>query len=237
MKKSIFLIVFILLFTTGCTCEYNLTINDNNYREEVKIIASNSEEIALLNNDWSVSIDKEENDQPGDEGSSQIENTNQYNYSLSNNNLTFTYDFSRNKYEKSTAVSNCYNQLTVTDYLDDIIISTSNNAICFDKYPNLDSVTINITVDKEVKKNNADIINGNKYTWLLTKANHDKGINLILDNSINKSNNNPTSNTIIEKEKKDYSLYIFYGILLLIVLISYLIYNYFKKNKDNKNDI
>ena len=36
MEKKILILAFLTLFITGCTCEYNLSIVDNNYSENFK---------------------------------------------------------------------------------------------------------------------------------------------------------------------------------------------------------
>ena len=45
MKKKIFILILILLLTTGCTCEYNLTIDDNTFKESISLIASTNEDV------------------------------------------------------------------------------------------------------------------------------------------------------------------------------------------------
>ena len=45
MKKRILILITILLLTTGCTCEYNLTIEENTYKEEIIITGETKEEI------------------------------------------------------------------------------------------------------------------------------------------------------------------------------------------------
>ena len=109
MKKRILIIIIILLLTTGCTCEYNLTIDGNNYKEEVIIIAENQEEISSFETDWEIPIDKQ--DYQEIQGFDQENDTdaNMYNYKKTNNKLIFNYDFTRSQLNNSTAVSNCYN--------------------------------------------------------------------------------------------------------------------------------
>ena len=44
----------ILLLTTGCTSEYNLTIDNNVYQEKVNINGITSDELSNLNRDWQI---------------------------------------------------------------------------------------------------------------------------------------------------------------------------------------
>lgn len=240
MKKRINILLIMLLLTTGCTCEYNLQIDDDTYKEEVILKADNSEELSNFNNKWQISIDKNESNIGTDPSATEEPTSNgMYKYNLTGNNLVFTYTFPINQYTYSTAVSKCYNNLTTTNYNNSIIISTSSNAICFDNYPNLNNVIVNITVDRNVISNNADSVSGKTYTWQLNKNNaNNKSVNMVLDKKSieNKNIDNTISNKSNTNNKKDYTMYIFCGILLIVFLLGYLIFNKIK-NKENDMDV
>ena len=240
MKKRIFILIIPLLFMTGCTCEYNLEIEGNKFKEEIKLIADSSEEISQFNKKWEISTNKEDNTFGGDPSTTKNPIDNPYNYNLTNNTLTFSYDFSQNEYKNSLAVSKCYNNLTVTNYQDSIVISTPSKTICLGNYPPLNSIVINITTNKKVTSNNADNINGNTYTWKLNKTNAtNKPINIVIDNSGNdgvaSSASSGSSNTQKENNKKDYTMYIFSAILLIVVLLGYLVFNIIKRKNNNED--
>ncbi len=235
--KRVLVLTLLLLLTTGCTCEYNLKIDNNDYQEEIKLVGENSTEINSFKEDWKIPVDKDEYNIGLDLDNVEIKSDNVYNYNLLNNILTFKYNFTSSTFINSSAVSNCYNKLSVMNYSDSTIISTSKNALCFDKYPTLTSIVINITVDKPVKSNNADRISANTYTWNLTRTNaSDKPINLVLDNK-NVSNNPKTNSTpdetINKTRKKDYSMYIFSGLLLIVMLLGYFLFNKLRNKEDN----
>lgn len=240
MKKRILMLIPILLLTTGCTCEYNLTIEENTYIEQITIIGSTSDEISSFNNQWQIPIDKEEYNNITLETDSNGEFTGEiYNYNLSSNKLTFDYNFNQSQYIKSTAVSNCYDMLNITNSNNRIVISTSSNAKCFENHPPLTNIKINIKVDKKVISNNADGINGNTYTWNINKSNaEDKSINLILENqsSDNSNNNNENNNQILTKENilKKYAIYIF---IIILAIIIYFGYKWFINMKEKNNNI
>ena len=59
MKKRIIMLILVIFLTTGCTCEYNLTIDNNTYKEEIVLTSSDSEELTNFNNEWQIPIDKE----------------------------------------------------------------------------------------------------------------------------------------------------------------------------------
>lgn len=239
MKKRIFIMIIALLFATGCTCEYNLKIDGDTYKEQIKLVSTNQEEASLFNKDWEIPANKEQSNIGEDPSTTDLNINNIYKYNLLNNTLTFNYDFSQNKYQSSLAVAKCYNNLTVTNYENSIIISTPSKAICFDNYPSLDNVIVNITVDKKVISNNADSISGNVYTWKLNKNNaSNKSINLVLNNSDAKpsSGSSNNDNNPNQKQKKDYTMYIFCGILLIVLLVGYLIFNKIKNKEDAMDD-
>ena len=239
MKKKISILIILLLFTTGCTCEYNLQIDDDKYKEEVKLTANTTEEISLFNQKWEVSANKNDNVPGGDPSTTELDNSNNYKYNLSVNTLTFNYDFSQTEYKNSTAVSKCYNSFTVTSYQDSIVISTPTKNLCFDNYPSLSYIIVNISTNKKVTSHNADSTSGNTYTWKLGKESS-KSINMVIDDtnqdiSPSSSTNNGNSREQ-EPKKKDYTMYIFSGILLVVALIGYLIYKIIK-NKGNNMDV
>ena len=242
MKKNILIILVIILFTTGCNCEYNLTIHENEFREEINIIAENQEEITDINYNWKMPTDKEEYNIGGDMETKPNYKSDLYEYKINNNILTFNYNFNKTKYKNSSAVSECYDRLTIENYKNTLIISTGVKANCFEKQPQLNRVTVNITVDREVTFSNSDEINGKTYTWYITRNNYNKKpINLTLSNKekteelkkeLEEKNNIENKNI---ENKTDYSLYIFAAILLLAMLIVYFLFNKMK-NKNNQMD-
>lgn len=244
MKKNLYLLLILfLLFTTGCSCQYNLIIENDIYKEEIKLIGENNDEINSFNNDWKISIDKEEFNHPGDPESEPSITKGTYTYKLSGNTLTFTNDFTIDNYPNSSAVSACYRQLTVEKYNDSIIISSSPEIDCFNRYPPLNELTVNITVDTQVISNNADSVNNNTYTWNLTRNNNKKAINIVLKNENNiinipTNNGNTISNNNIKPSNNisDYTLYIVLAIILVLFLLGYLIFNIIKNKEDVMDD-
>ena len=235
MKKRILIMIMILLLTTGCTCEYNLIIDGNTYKEEIILIGETQEEISEFQNNWKIPIDKDEyNKIAGFDGQYDTDG-NVYKYNLSGNKLDFNYNFNRSQFANSTAVSNCYDKLTVSNYNNTTIISTSSKNNCFNKYLELTNIKVKIKVDREVISNNADNISGNTYIWNITKENaSDKSINLVLSNGANEEDKPSSSSSNTNIKKNDYTLYIF---LIILVIIVYLGYKWFMKFKDKNNNI
>ena len=237
MKKKLFILIILLLFTTGCTCEYNLKIEDNIFKEQIKLTADSQEEMSAFNKKWEISAKKDQNVPGGDPSTTETITNSIYKYNLSNSTLTFDYNFSQSEYNSSTAISKCYNNITITNYQNSTIISTPSTVICFDNYPSLDKVIVNVIVDRDVKSNNADGVNGNTYTWNLTRENaNDKTINMVIVNSSEQASDNNNHDNHTAKTKKDYSIYIFCGILLLAFLLGYIIFSRIR-NKGNNMDV
>lgn len=238
MKKMIILAI-ILLIATGCSCEYNLKIENNTYSEEVILTANTVSESNNFNNTWSIPVDKNLYNIGLDTESNGVEYGTLYDSKLSGSRLTFSHSFNSNDFTKSTAVSKCYNTLSISRSNGNTIISTGKEAKCFDDNPDLNSVIINITVDNTVVKNNADSKSGNTYTWKINKNNaSNKPINLIIKDSNDITNYvTPTStkdtNIYNTEGKNDYSTYILAGILGLLALIGYAIFTKMK-NKEEK---
>lgn len=239
MKKRIILLIIAVLLTTGCTCEYNLTIDNNTYHEKITLTGTTSEEITNFSNSWQIPVDKNEYNDIGGDTNSNVNITGDiYEYSKTGNNLIFNYDFTTSGINNSTAISQCYSKATITAYQDSIIISTSDKVNCFDRYAPLTNLKINITTTKPVKSHNADKVSGNTYTWIITKDNaSNKPVNMVINNSESSSSINPSSSSSSSQtntDKNDYTLYIFCGILLVVLLFGYLI---FKKVKNNADDM
>ena len=246
MKKRIFIISILLLFTTGCTCEYNLTINDDVYKEEISIMGETEYEVKEFNKVWHIPVDKEEYSIGLDSDAVNEFVDKVYEYHLSGNTLKLSHDFDSNdSYSNSSAVFNCFDMLNVVKYGNNTLISSSSHATCFERNPYLDSVKVTVKVDRPVTSSNADYVSGNTYSWNINKTNAStKSINMSLDNSTTKddsSNIGPGTTTttkasiIPNNSGRDYTMYIFYAILLAIFLIAFFIFNKMK-NKGNKMD-
>lgn len=240
MKKRIILLIIAVLLTTGCTCEYNLTIDNNTYHEKIILTGTTSEEITNFSNKWQIPVDKEEYNSIGGDTNSGVDVTGDiYEYSKTGNNLVFNYDFTTSGINNSTAISQCYSKATITAYQDSIIISTSDKVNCFDRYAPLTNLKINITTTKQVKSHNADSVNGNTYTWNVNSTNaNNKPINLLIDNSnasssSTSSSNGSNSNIKDNTKEKDYTFYIFCVIILLVMLLGYFIFTKIKKDRDD----
>lgn len=199
--KKIGMILF-LLFITGCTAEYNVTLDKNTISETTKIIeedSSNLNKIAYqdiyYNNSmnyseaWEyftnipIAIDYQKLD---------LIHTNiEYDYETykvkkgkNYTNLTYQYDFDYENFGSSTIAHSCYNQFAFLSEEGFYYISTSNLVTCFETFPLLEKITIHISSYYEVMSNNADKFNvdKNQYTWEIARSEaSNKPINIVVN--------------------------------------------------------
>ncbi len=83
-------------------------------------------------------------------------------------------------FSKMAGVNTCYDYFTVLRNNEEetgkeqLIISTSAKNYCFDIYPNLESITVNLKTNHKVVSHNADKESNGKYTWEINKNNATK---------------------------------------------------------------
>ena len=166
MKKIKYsIIITFLVLLTGCTAEYNVTIEDKTISEELKLTNVDNDYIDLFNKLPSIT-----------------EENKYYNVKKEKNNLSYSYIYRFDDYKKSNIVKNCYEALQV--YQDDnndeyYILQSGLNFTCnliqINDYDNIivNDVKINIkVVGYDVIENNADSVNKNIYTWKINKNNY-----------------------------------------------------------------
>ena len=96
------------------------------------------------------------------------------------------------------------------------------------------NVSINL-VGYKVIESNQDSVNNNTYTWYFDKDNQ-KSIILKYKNDNGDPEINQTDNkNVSNKKESKYTMYIFYGIIVLVILIGYLIFRKMKKSNDINN--
>ncbi len=177
MKEyKLVLLIIILLSLTGCSFEYNIKVNTNTITEENVIYIANTNK-----NNIKQEVESLVNNYTGPTNSlgmyeqSVVEKNNEFGMSYKK-----TYD-ELTDYNHSLSFSICYDNYKLIKEKDKIVISTSKRFNCFNKYSELDDVTINIDSRLEVESSNADEVNGNIYTWNINKSNADnKPINIVL---------------------------------------------------------
>lgn len=256
MKKNriIFLIILILITCTGCSVEYNINITKNNIEETINVVDNITEtrtKTDILNNyqKWyptfvnfiskGESIEVENFDKKVDgvkyHDKTISENNNGYNY-------TYKYTYPIEEYYDSYILASVFPETQIYKGYDKLVIRTSKeNFLC--SYDYFDSAKVNITIDPEVYElnhTNTNNKNNNTYTWIIDKENCSNDeiiltLNIKNENLINFEGfkNNDNNNQIEESFFTKYGMYVFCGVLIILILIGY---GCFKKLK-NKNNI
>ncbi len=223
MKKRKFLLLIISVFLlSGCSAEYNLTINEDTMEEDINAIFDKARESEYASN------------------MEQIRRTAYYNFDTRENEyytfkkdedenniiLNYKYRYTDNNLYKSEAFSRCYYKRIVNVTDDYITISTDNQVACLykDGEKEIDNITVNIRTNLKVEENNADEVNGNIYTWYINDQNYtDKPINIK-----------------IKKERVTTPIEIglvptIFIIIIVIILIIFTTFVVITKNKKNNN--
>lgn len=238
MKIKVICLMLLVLVLCGCDVTYDLDVDD--FTEIIEVIPNNDNDRAYLNyyglNDPAMTGDY---DFPED--GSRLDNVEYYSYNRQGDSLLATYKFGLDNYHLSKAANFCFPSLLVIKE-ENIRINTLNKFECFSQEPNLDKVTINITVPYEVVYNNADRVNGKIYTWVFEREGTLKSIDLEYKNpdfkEKDKGNSNKKNNGSSKKDKEENennrennTLYILLiGGLFFISIFGIIIFTNKKKN-------
>jgi len=219
MKKIIFLLIILLL--TGCSANFNVEIKQNTIEQNIFIQANNYELDGTLLNTIAknVYIDKQDTTVLGRFRLLNNKNDNPLNAFVSYNINDYDYDYS---------LYICYDNQNIT-YSNNILkVETSDYFNCFDKYSIIDDVNINVTTGYKVLENNADKVDGNTYTWNITKSNK-KGIKLTLDTTVDEIQEE-------EKQKEKLNKNLIFIVMGTLVLFAFgtVLFVFIKSNKNNK---
>lgn len=177
MKRKIITLIILLLLVTGCTTDYNLTIEDDyitenivatvpytsnnqSLKEKKAKIEADNQILPFLNNPQYVFEEKD-----GITYNKTIEKDNNNNYIV---NLYYKYSF--NDYLKSKAYNRCFQESYINKEKNGTIpVVLKGKFYCL--YG--DKINVNITSSRKVLGNNADQVNGNTYTWIIDSNNKD----------------------------------------------------------------
>ena len=188
MKKIVLLFVF-ALFLTGCSATCNIEIYNDKVREDMEYTETSLENLekrynskftyrGLIEDSFSYpytafyNAPANENDYVKIDGVEYYKNERIDEDGKFGQKLSY-HKFKLSNYKDSLIAKKCYKYFNVLDQDDTYVISTSINNTCFEEYPLLDSITVNIKTNHKVVSNNADIVNGYHYTWIIDKENKD----------------------------------------------------------------
>lgn len=171
MKKNKILILIIILLLSGCTTEYNLVIDNDNFIESIDVVVDNedSDEVNKLTNENLYISSTTTNDLLYDKTIDDDSIKTTFNYKHS-----FSYDEFRGTLEKK-----CFNNIKLTEY-NGVYTLNAEDFKCYKGYEQYaDSYKINIKTKNNVLFNNADEVKNNIYTWKIDESNY-KNKNIII---------------------------------------------------------
>lgn len=225
--KLLFLFTFVCLLS-GCTAEYNVEIYNDEVRVDSSFVEKDSSKWDELVFDtsyreiinWKTTGDESS---PVAEGIYKISSDNELGIGLKNKYQLL------GEYENSPGIKACYQYFKVIEEDENIILSTSLENKCFDEYPMLDDITINLKTNHKVVSSNADLVDGYHYTWNLSRENKDDAAILI---TIKKDE-------YIFNYENEFLKKILYtvGIIVIIVGVGGITYLYFKNKRNTSNEI
>ena len=236
MKKKILFLLFFLLMVTGCSSSYDIEIYNNQVKEKMEFVSTSSytwdnevkygfsyRELLLASYKYpypafsSTVVDEDD--------TIKLDNVEYYKNTLIDTSdklgLMLEYNkFTLDNFNDSSIVKKCYQYFNIIEEEDNIIISTSTTNKCFDEYPLLDTITVNLKTNHKVVNNNATKVEKNTYIWNINKNNL-SNINMEVD-----FNN---------KEADNKTILIILGVTCLLIVVGYFLYHVYKY-KLVKND-
>ncbi len=239
MKKIVRNLIFIIsaiLLLSGCTVDYNLSIDSDFINENISFIEndmSKLDTIRTYGTFWMDDISYRDliNEYMKMNIASMRDNKSFYDKQLISDNgigMSLNYKFNLENYQNSKSVYNCYKYFNVSNTDDTYTISTSKDFLCFNEdYPLLEQVNVNITTKYKVLETNATIIDGDTYSWVINKTNAENSQIII---KFQTKSDNMFADIINEDNK---FLILIIGMLgvIGIIIVSYV---YLKSRKNNK---
>ncbi len=251
--KKIWLILIIFVLCSGCTIKYDLEIKESEVGENITVndtflVGRTKDDILETYNTWMPVYDNLDNPdliQDSDDGDGKIDGIEYHEKNITKiengYKHTYKYTYPIKDFNHANSIKLAFGKTSFYDGGDYITLRTdSDNVLC--NYDYFESLQVNIKVDTntyKVEKNNANRVKGNVYTWSLNRDNcHDSVISMTL-NKINNTVIPTTTSSSGTVEKKtnslnNYVLYIFLGIMALVIFLGY---RWFNKMKERGNKV
>lgn len=165
--KKVFIILMSLVFLTGCTINYDLTINNDSINETISGTAK-KEEYEIREEDSGLNLF---NTYINDDVNPLISGDELYTKNIEEiqDGISYNYNFVyKNNYDKSKIINTCFENKKIKETSTYYSIELSGNFYCLYS----DKININVISDYVVLNNNAKEVNGNKYTWVIDNSNN-----------------------------------------------------------------
>lgn len=244
-RKKLILAIFIALFTTGCTVDYNLLIEDNKIKETTKFIQDETDEDdSYIYTQYLEEYPIYKNEEflyntPNEK----IEGNTYYEKTIEKNNngynATYKAEFKIKEYDRSRFFNDAFaNRSSGYDKNEGCYYIIADNLKIFEQENTVNSINVSINlVGYKVIESNQDSVNNNIYTWSFDRSDKErKNITIKFKKENSNIEIDPSDNkTEPNKVDSKYTMYIFYGILLLVIIIGYLIFRKMKQSNDINN--
>ena len=252
--KRILFILVIALLCSGCTVKYNLEIKESEIIENIIvndtfIEGRTSSDILNDYNSWMPVYDNIDNPdliRDSDDEGGKIDGIEYHEKNITNINNgyyhTYKYTYPINRFSHANSLKLAFGKPIVYDGGSYLNLRTDNqNVLC--NYDYFESLQVNIKVDLDkytVSNHNAHRVSGSTYTWNLNRNNCN---NSIISLTLNKKSNNTSAitttkrNNEVDKNNKgldNYVLYIFLGVMVLVIIFGY---RWFMNMKERDNGV
>lgn len=240
MKKRIILLIFMILFLTGCSVNYELKIDNDEIIETMILtqqengIYTNESIYSSFNDEYPIFKDQEFLYYAPSE---KLEGNTYYKKTINESNGTYTAKYVANfdidDYSRSRILDTAYKYYS-TGYnsKDKAYYITANNLKIFNNNKNIDNISVTINLEGyEIVDSNYHTKNNNSYTW-----NFNRGDDGTLDIKFKKKNNEEITQKNDDNQnesKRDYSSFILAGILLLLFIIGYIAYKIITRDNES----
>ena len=230
MKKiKIFIFLCLILLLSGCSVEYDLTLNDDLTVSEKVVATEKTKRMEALTK------------QKGKQAVNYLYDM----FKRNGEDITLTSrEDDYNTY--ATVITshediNDYASKFSSDVFDNVNVTKDGNIITFSaeqkellssdtNYSLLyDDITVNITIPFEVTSNNADKVNGNTYTWNIKKDSDYKTIEF----SYKEGNKKDEININVNNETYNIHYGVIIAVGLVIIISSIVLFVYIKNKKNN----
>ena len=245
-RKKLILAIFIVLCTTGCTVDYNLVIEDNKIKETTTFHqeSSDTDEKSYMYSqyleEYPIYIDEE---YLYYDPNKKVEGNTYYDKSITDDsngyNATYKAEFKIKEYDRSRFFNDAFaNRSSGYDKNERCYYIIADKLKIFEQENNINHINVSINiVGYKVIESNQDSVNNNIYTWSFDKSDKErKNITIKFKKENSNIEIDPSDNkTEPNKVDSKYTMYIFYGILLLVIIIGYLIFRKMKQSNDINN--
>lgn len=227
--KKIFLMVC-LLFFAGCSINYDLKIDDDNYYEKTEIIGDRD---SLYNTYFTKPLPLSKEAPIQTETDEKVDGVKYYDVKDISNSDFFGLEFNGTfgkgiSLSKSNILAYGSGIVSVSRNESTIEISVPTNLKVFRQYDDLDELKVTIHCKYKSISNNADSVNGNDYVWIINRENYEtKKINFVYN-----------EDSVIDSDFfKENPIIMFAIFLFSMLIICFFIYLFLKKIYFNKNSL